>query len=112
MTNHRPHAEVSDVDAEVVVSDMPLFWSCFLSSCQANQKICAYGLLLVEREGWLANDNYTNGTPIGQRNLICIAQVKENQRVIWAFLECVTLDQIGLVDIRAVAFNERNEIPL
>ena len=30
---------------------------------------------------------------IGQQNLICIAQVKENQRVIRAFLECVTLDQ-------------------
>ena len=49
---------------------------------------------------------------IGQRNLICIAQVKENQRVIRAFLECVTLDQISLVDIRTVALNERNRIPL
>ena len=49
---------------------------------------------------------------IGQRNLICIAQVKENQRVIRAFLECVTLDQIGHVDIRTVALNERNKIPL
>ena len=49
---------------------------------------------------------------IGQQNLICIAQVKENQRVIRAFLECVTLDQISLVDIRTVAFNERIKIPL
>ena len=49
---------------------------------------------------------------IGQRNLICIGQVEENQRVILAFLECVTLDQIGLVDIRTVALNERNKIPL
>ena len=49
---------------------------------------------------------------IGQLNLICIAQVKENQRVIRAFLECVTLDQISLVDIRTVALIERNEIPL
>jgi len=49
---------------------------------------------------------------IGQRNLICIAQVEENQRVIRAFLECVTLDQLGLVDICAVALNEKNEIPL
>ena len=49
---------------------------------------------------------------IGQRNLICIAHVKENQRVIRAFLECVSLDQIVLVDIRTVAFNERNKIPL
>ena len=49
---------------------------------------------------------------IGQRNLICIAQVKENQRVIRAFLECVTLDQISLVDICTVALNERNKIPL
>ena len=49
---------------------------------------------------------------IGQRNLICIAQVKENQRVIRAFLKCVTLDQIVLVDIRMVALNERNKIPL
>ena len=49
---------------------------------------------------------------IGQRNLNCIAQVKENQGVIWAFLECVTLDQISLVDIRMVTLNERNEIPL
>jgi len=49
---------------------------------------------------------------IGQRNLICKAQVEENQRVIRAFLECVTLDQISLVDIRMVACNERNKIPL
>jgi hypothetical protein len=49
---------------------------------------------------------------IGQRNLIRKAQVKENQRVIRAFLEYVTLDQISLVDIRTVALNERNRIPL
>ena len=49
---------------------------------------------------------------IGQRNLICKAQVKEDQRVIRAFLECVTLDQISLVDIRTVVLNERNKIPL
>ena len=49
---------------------------------------------------------------IGQRNLICIAHVKENQRVIRAFLKCVTLDQIVLIDIRTVALNERNKIPL
>ena len=49
---------------------------------------------------------------IGQQNLICIAQAKENQRVIRAFLECVTLDQISLVDILTVALNERNRIPL
>ena len=49
---------------------------------------------------------------IGQRNLICIAHVKENQRVIQAFLKCVTLDQIVLVDIRTVTLNERNKIPL
>ena len=48
---------------------------------------------------------------IGQRNLICIAHVKENQRVIRAFLKCVTLDQIVLIDIRTVALNERNRIP-
>ena len=48
---------------------------------------------------------------IGQRNLICIAHVKENQRVIRAFLKCVTLDQIVLVDIRTVALNERIEFP-
>ena len=62
MTNHWPHAEVSDVAVEAVVSVLPPFWSCFLSSCQANQKIYAYDPLLVEREGWLANGNYTNGT--------------------------------------------------
>ena len=62
MTNHRPHADMSDVAAEVVVSALPPFWSCFLSSCQANQKIYAYDLLLVEREGWLVNGNYTNET--------------------------------------------------
>jgi hypothetical protein len=39
MTNHRPHADMSDVAAEVVVSALPPFWSCFLSSCQADQKI-------------------------------------------------------------------------
>ena len=49
---------------------------------------------------------------IGQQNLICKAQVEENQRVIRAFLECVTLDQISLVDIRTVALNERNKFPL
>jgi hypothetical protein len=63
MKNHRPHADVSAVAVEAVVSALSLFWSCFLSSCQANQKIYAYDLLLVEREGWLANGNYTNGTP-------------------------------------------------
>ena len=47
---------------------------------------------------------------IGQRNLICKAQ--ENQRVIRAFLKCVTLDQIVLVDICTVALNESNKIPL
>ena len=61
MTNHRPHADMSDVAAEAVVSVLPTFWSCSLSSCQANQKIYAYDLLRVEQEGWLANDNYTNG---------------------------------------------------
>ena len=48
---------------------------------------------------------------IRQRNLICKAQVKENQRVTRGFLECVTLDQISLVDIRTAALNERNEFP-
>jgi hypothetical protein len=62
MTNHRPHADASAVVAETVVSVLLPFWSYFLSSCQANQKIYAYEPLLVEREGWLANDNYTNGT--------------------------------------------------
>ena len=49
---------------------------------------------------------------IGPWNLIFIAQEEENQRVIRAFLECVTLDQISLVDIRMIALNERNRIPL
>ena len=49
---------------------------------------------------------------IGHRNLICIAHVNENQRVIRAFLKCVTLDQIVLIDIRTVALNERNRISL
>ena len=49
---------------------------------------------------------------IGQRNLICIPLEEENQRVIRASLECVTLDQIRLVDIRVVTLNERNGIPL
>ena len=31
MMNHRPHADVSDVAVEVVVSVLPPFWSCFLS---------------------------------------------------------------------------------
>ena len=63
MTNHRPHADVSVVAAEVVVLVLLPFWACFLSFCQANQKIYAYEPLLMEREGWLANGNYTNGTP-------------------------------------------------
>ena len=49
---------------------------------------------------------------IGQWNLICKAQVKEDQIVIRAFIECATLDQINLVDIRPVALNKRNKIPL
>ena len=49
---------------------------------------------------------------IGQRNLICIAHEEENQRVIWASFECVTLNQIRLVDICAVTLNEGNGIPL
>jgi len=49
---------------------------------------------------------------IGQQNLIRKAQVEENQSVIRAFLECVTLDQISLIDIRMVALNERKKIPL
>ena len=63
MTNHRPHADVNNVAAEVVVSALPPFWSYFLSFCQANQKIYAYDLLLMEQEGWLVNGNYTNETP-------------------------------------------------
>ena len=62
MTNHQPHADVSDVAAVVMVSVLPPFWSCFLSSCQADQKIYANDLLVGEREGWLANGNYTNET--------------------------------------------------
>ena len=49
---------------------------------------------------------------IGQQNLICIAHEEENQKVIRASLECVTLNQIRLVDIRAVTLNEGNGIPL
>ena len=49
---------------------------------------------------------------IGQRNLIHIVHVEENQRIIRAFLKCVTLDQIILINIRTVALNERNRIPL
>ena len=112
MTIHRPHADVGDVADEAVVSVLPPFWSCFLSSCQANQKIYAYDLLLVEREGWLAMTIIQMELRIGMRNLICKAQVEENQTVIRNFLECVTLDQVSLIDIRTVALNERNKIPL
>jgi hypothetical protein len=63
MTNHRPHVDVSAVADEVMVSVLLLFWSCYLSFCQVNQKIYAYELHLVEREGWLANGNYTNRIP-------------------------------------------------
>ena len=49
---------------------------------------------------------------IGQQNLIRIAHVEENQRIIQLFLKCVALDQIVLADIRMVALNERNKIPL
>jgi hypothetical protein len=92
--------------AEAVMSFLP-FWSCSVSSYQVNQKHYAYGPLPVEREGWLANDNYTNMEfHIGQRNLICIAYEEENQRVILVSLECVTLNQIRLVDIRAVTMEE------
>jgi hypothetical protein len=61
--NHLPHADMSTVAAEAVVSVLLPFWPYFLSSCQANQKSYAYGPLVMEREGWLANDNYTNGIP-------------------------------------------------
>ena len=63
MMNHRPHVDMSAMAAEVVVSVLLPFWSCSLSSCQENQKFYAYDLLPMEREGWLANGNYTNGTP-------------------------------------------------
>jgi len=63
MTNHLPHIDMSVVAAEAVVLVLLPFWFCSLSSCQVNQKIYAYDLLLVEREGWLANGNYTNGIP-------------------------------------------------
>ena len=49
---------------------------------------------------------------IGQRNHICTAHEEENQRVIRASLECVTLNQIRLVDISTVTLNEGNGIPL
>ena len=102
MTNHPPHGGMRSEYAEAVLAFLP-FWSCSLSSCQVNQKHYAYGPLLIEREAWLAN---------GKRNLICIAHEEESQRVIQAFLKCVTLNQIRLVDIRAVTLNERNRIPL
>ena len=48
MMNDWPHADVSVVAAELVVSVLLPFWPCFLSFCQPNQKIYAYELLLVE----------------------------------------------------------------
>jgi hypothetical protein len=34
---------------------------------------------------------------IGQRNLICKAQVEENQRVIWSILKCVDIRTVALM---------------
>ena len=62
MMKHLPHGDMRFKYAEAVLVFLP-FWSYSLSSCQVNQKHYAYGPLLVEREGWLSNGNYTNGSP-------------------------------------------------
>jgi hypothetical protein len=49
---------------------------------------------------------------VWQWNLICIAKREENQRVIWAFLDCVTINQIRLIDKNMGILNERNRIPV
>ena len=49
---------------------------------------------------------------IWQRDFICITKRKENQGVIWAFLECVALNQVRLIDHNTGFLNEGNGVPI
>ena len=73
-------------------------------------------LLLVtlpgRQEGWLANGSYTNDTPRLATGFHLHNQAKKNQRVIWAFLECVALNQVRLIDHNTGLLNEGNGIPV
>jgi hypothetical protein len=46
----------------------------------------------------LATSNYTNGTPCLAKGSHLHSQEKRKQRDIRAFLECVTINQIRLID--------------
>ena len=47
-----------------------------------------------------------------QWNLICITNGEENQGIIRAFLECVALHQISLIDQSTGILNEGNGVPV
>ena len=49
---------------------------------------------------------------VWQQNLICITKGEENQGIIRAFLECVALHQISLIDQSTVILNEGNRVPV
>jgi hypothetical protein len=49
---------------------------------------------------------------VWQRDLICIAQRKENQRAIRAFLESVTKNQMSFIDQGTGILIEMNRIPV
>ena len=49
---------------------------------------------------------------VWQWNLICITKGEENQGIIQAFLECVAMHQISLIDQSMGILNEGNGVPV
>ena len=49
---------------------------------------------------------------IWQWDFICITERKENQGVIRAFLVCVALNQVRLIDHNTGLLNEGNRVPI
>ena len=76
------------------------------------QKWYAYSPLLAEREGWLANDNYTNGTPHWVAKSHLYSQRRRKSESHPGLSWVCDLESNRPVDIHAVTLNERNEIPL
>ena len=84
------------------------------ASCNPARKTKHYagGSPLVEQEGWLANDSYTNDTPHLATGFHLHNRAKKNQGVIRAFLERVALNQVRLIDHNIGLLNERNGVPV
>ena len=47
---------------------------------------------------------------VWQWDFICITQREENQGIVWAFLECVALNQIKFIDQSTVILKEVHSI--